>query len=560
MRLDRRGDSEFSDIILHSNAHTQQIQDRKHFSSIHGSPAFSFVDWGDNIPLSPAQHFGFKSNALAVSEQSDNTRHPLGMKKPYRHTKIIFTVGPSSEDQERLTELIREGVDVCRINMAHASHDWTREIVKRVRDAAAEADRQIALLMDVKGPEIRTGALDEPLVLKKGDALELWVIDPPFTPDHPATTVNYPHLVKDLKSGDEILVDSGLLRFKVMVVDEAKVVCETLIGGQLGSRRHINLPGVRVSLPCLTQKDRDDARLGTELGMDFFALSFVREPEDVEVLRRLLREHGSEASIIAKIEDQQGLANLEEIITAADGIMVARGDLGIECPYEDLPIIQQRAVEACIGQHKPAIVATHMLESMTGNPVPTRAEVSDVAAAVAQRTDCLMLSGETTVGKYPVECVRVFKRVAGRLESASSADSLRPLVSDSVRAKMMRSAAVLANDVGDSCLVVFTRKGRLVRLLSSLRPLKSPIFAFTDKPLIFRKMLLLWGVEPFLIDFEEDREETVEKALRLLRSKGWANPDQWAVVVANVLRKGRGVDSIQLRKIEAELQPDPEIA
>ncbi|MET3873665.1 pyruvate kinase [Puniceicoccus vermicola] len=471
----------------------------------------------------------------------------------HRNTKIIFTIGPATDTPEMLRALIREGVDICRINMAHAPREDLAGIVSRVREAGKDEGRDIAIMVDIKGPEIRTGEVSEPLQLKAGDLLDLACSeDADEQPDVPLVQVNYPGLINDLKEGSSILVDNGLLRFKVLKKTESRLQCEVEIGGKMGSRRHINLPGTHVSLPALTKKDYLDIEFSVAAGVDFFAQSFVREPEDVESFRRVLSEKGSSARIIAKIEDQQAISNLDDIIRASDGLMVARGDLGIECPYEDLPVIQKRAVTTCIRLRKPAIVATHMLESMIENPVPTRAEVSDITYAVAERTDAIMLSGETTVGKFPLDCVRVFKRIAETTEKLDNVATRVPLDLRNPKSKLVRSAARLAEDVDNASVIVFTRAGNLPQTVSSLRPVGTPIFAFTDQPHLVPQMRLIRGVHPFLIDFAEDGETTIQSAFRLLTEHGYVAVGSWAVLITTVLRRKRLVDGLQLRQVDPQ--------
>ena len=270
------------------------------------------------------------------------------MPNHFRQTKIIFTIGPASQDVETLESLIAEGVDVCRFNMAHASVEWVKKTVANIREAGQKAGRSVALLMDVKGPEIRTGDLAAPLMLSKGDLVDFILASgQPAEPGIPQVSVNYPKLITDLKLGDSLLVDSGMIRLKVVQKLPGSLRCTTETGGSLGSRRHINLPGVRVDLPSLTNKDKQDVEFGIEMGFDYFALSFVRESADIELLRRFLIDHHSKARIVAKIEDQQAISNLESIIRASDGLMIARGDLGIECPFEELPVIQKRSIALC---------------------------------------------------------------------------------------------------------------------------------------------------------------------------------------------------------------------
>ncbi len=471
----------------------------------------------------------------------------------HRNTKIIFTIGPATDKPEMLRALIREGVDICRINMAHAPREELSGIVARVREAGRDVGRDIAIMVDIKGPEIRTGEVEEPLQLKKGDRLDFACAeDTQEKQDIPLIDVNYPGLINDLEEGSSILVDNGLMRFKVLKKTARRLHCEVEIGGKMGSRRHINLPGTRVSIPALTKKDFLDIESSLEAGVDFFAQSFVREPEDVETFRRVLSEKGSSARIIAKIEDQQAITNLDDIIRASDGLMVARGDLGIECPYEDLPVIQKRAVSTCIQLRKPAIVATHMLESMIENPVPTRAEVSDITYAVAERTDAIMLSGETTVGKYPLDCVRVFKRIAETTEKLDNPATRLPLDLRNPKSKLVRSAANLAEDVEGACVIVFTRAGNIPQTLSSLRPTSTPIYAFTDQPHLVPQMRLIRGVEPFLVEFAGEREVTIQSAFRLLIERGHVEVGSWAVLITTVLRRRRIVDGLQLRQVEPQ--------
>ncbi|MGE9294684.1 MAG: pyruvate kinase, partial [Puniceicoccales bacterium] len=365
-------------------------------------------------------------------------------------------------------------------------------------------------------------------------------------------TVNYPKFSRDVQPGATLLVDSGLVRMKILEIMDDRVRCEVMIPGPMGNRRHINLPGTKISLPALTEKDRGDIDLGVAEGCDFFALSFVREADDLDIMRRYLAERGSQARIIAKIEDQTAITNLDSIIVAADALMVARGDLGIECPYEQLPVIQRRAVNKCIEQKKPVIIATHMLESMIENPLPTRAEVSDIANAVFEKADAVMLSGETTTGKYPVECVNVMDRISRQIERELRNEPLSPnVLLKTPKARMLKASTQLAEELRAG-IVVYSRRGYLAEVLSALRPGYSPIFLFTDEPLLFRQMLLLRGVEPFLMDFSDDSEETIQRSFERLKTSRhrWATPGDWMVVITNVLAGNRSIDSVQMRQVE----------
>jgi pyruvate kinase len=471
-------------------------------------------------------------------------------KEAYSLTKIVFTLGPASESEAMLEKLILGGVDVCRLNMAHGDEAWTRTMIRRVRDVCRRTQRHIALLMDVKGPEIRTADIPVPIDLAEGQHIDLLPAPGASQGGVPAVGVNYPHMGGDVSAGTMVLVDSGLIRLEVLSTSAERIRCRVSVGGKLTSRRHINLPGVKVRLPALTAKDRADVAVGVEESVDFFALSFVREADDVDILRRLLSDLKSPARIISKIEDQSGIANLDEIIVASDAVMVARGDLGIEVPMEDLPMIQRRMVEACIRHRKPVIVATQLLESMITSPVPTRAEVSDIAAAVWATADAIMLSGETTTGKYPLECVQFMKRVAGRIEGSAVKGYNTSLPLKTNKDRLLRSAVVLAQELGDAGVIVFTRNGLLPQALASLRALRCPIYAFTDDPQVFRHMLLMWGVEPFLVQFTVDPEETISSAFDYLLKRGWVKSGDWMVVVTNVLAGKKTIDSIQMRPVE----------
>lgn len=466
----------------------------------------------------------------------------------YRHTKIIATLGPATESKERLEQLIRSGVDVIRLNMAHATGEWITTVVNRIRELSTEVSRHIAIMMDVKGPEIRTGVVAEAIELKVGDHFEFYTQTP--TEGVRGVSVNYPNLPADVKVGATVLVDSGLIRLQILEKDETRVQCRVMTPGRLGSRRHINLPGVDVSLPSLTEKDERDIRDGVAAGIDFVALSFVRRGEDIQTLRTFLDGLGSKARIIAKIEDQTGLRNLEDIVKATDAVMVARGDLGIEIDYHVLPLVQSRIVEMCQAQGKPVIIATHLLESMISVPMPTRAEVSDISTAVREQADAIMLSGETTTGLYPLECVEVMKNIVRSIEP-----TVKRRLNDSVRldepkAKMLRSAALLAQDLGQSGIVVFTRSGFLAYMLAALRAQGVPIYAFTDNEALFRQLLLPWGVEPFLMPFSDDPEETIQNALAYLKRRDWCSAGAWLVVITNALAHGKVIDTLQLRQVE----------
>jgi pyruvate kinase len=466
-----------------------------------------------------------------------------------RKTKIICTLGPATETSETLRQLIQKGTDVFRLNMSHATHEWVREIVPRIRRLAQAAGRPVALLLDTQGPAIRTGELKTNLQLHPGDILEFTVhgtkSKEPYSVD-----VNYPGFVNDVTVGNTILLDNGLIKLVVLQKGSNRVRCKVLSEAVLGSRRHINLPRVHVNLPPLTKKDVADVALGTELEMDFVALSFVREKSDIEQLRHLLAKQKSKAQIVAKIEDQLAVASIDKMIETADVIMVARGDLGIECPMEELPIIQRRIVKKCIRLGKPVVIATQLLESMITNRLPTRAEVTDVANAVFEQADALMLTAETTIGRYPVQCVEALNRVAIRIERSGGAGYAEGVLLDNVRQKTVASAVALANSLEDSKLVVFTLHGRMARYASNLRPQRAPIFAFTPGEQLYRQLALYWGVFPMRIDFTKGPDKTIASAEKFLRDKKLAVPGNRLVIISDVHMGRAMIDSIQLRVVK----------
>jgi len=466
----------------------------------------------------------------------------------YRHTKIVATLGPATQSPEKLRALITNGVDVMRLNMAHATPMWVAEILKQIREASWDVGRSVGVMMDVKGPEIRTGRVEEPIELTEGMRFEFYTENP--TGDVAAVDVNYRGLPADVVVGDTILVDSGLIRLKIIEKDETHVRCEVRDPGKLGSRRHINLPGVKVNLPPLTSKDENDLVAGVKAGIDFVALSFVREAEDVKILRGFLDNLGSKARIISKIEDQSGVQNIAEIVRASDAIMVARGDLGIEIDYHMLPVVQTQIVEHCKREGKPVIIATQLLESMISAPMPTRAEIGDVCNAVREMADAIMLSGETTIGRYPLECVEVLKNIIRSNEPTVQRSINRTIELRTPKAKMLRSAVTLAQELENTAIVVFTRTGFLGYVLGALRGQGVPIFAFTDVEIVFRQLTLPRGIEPFHIEFDDDPEVTIKRSFEILKKENWPIAGKWLVVITNALAHGKIIDTLQLRYVE----------
>lgn len=464
-----------------------------------------------------------------------------------RKTKIIATLGPATESEAMLGELMEVGVNVFRLNMSHASHDWVRVVVGRIRRLSEKRGRHVAVLMDTQGPAIRTGDLPAKLDLKAGDVFTFTVRGHRSEEVYSVDT-NYDDLINDIRVGDHVLVDNGVIEMLVKEKRDKELVCEVLTPGTMGSRRHINLPGVKVNLPALTEKDLADLDLGAELGVDWVALSFVRQANDLALLRQVLAAKGREdIQVVAKIEDQSAVRNINEILDAADGIMVARGDLGIECPYEELPIIQRRIVKKCVALGKPVIVATHMLESMISNPSPTRAEITDVANAVFEEADAIMLSGETTVGKYPKKCVQVLDRVARRIERSGTIEFHKLLHLVRERDKVAAAAVHMANQLPADGLCVFTHRGQMAATCAALRPRHCPIFAFTPYPRLANKLALRYGIIPVTMELKADPAETILDAERMLVERGFLAAGARVVVVTLTAVGDKLADTVQLR-------------
>ena len=465
-----------------------------------------------------------------------------------RKTKIICTLGPASDSDVVIGDLILAGTNIFRLNMSHARHDWVRDVVKRIRRIAAGLQANCGILLDTQGPAIRTGDLSAKLNLKPGDIFEFTVRGAKSEEQY-SVDVNYDGLIDDINVGDVVLVDNGVIHMKVLEKKANRMKCQLLTEGDLGSRRHINLPGVKVNLPPLTAKDLEDIELGVEVGVDFVALSFCREAADILELKRVLRSLGSNARTVAKIEDQNAVRYIKDIVRAADSIMVARGDLGIECKMEELPIIQRRIIKECIQFGRPVIVATHMLESMIMNPIPTRAEITDVANAVFEQADAVMLSGETAQGKYPVECVKVLDRVAQRIALSGGAGYANDAILATQRQKTIRSAVMLANSIEDSKLVVFTRTGEMADQTSHLRPERTPIFVFTSTQEAVRHQTMNWNSHAFHLDFTTDAEETFAEAEKFLIQQKFVASGDKLIVLRELIEGEERFESIQIRTV-----------
>ncbi len=466
-----------------------------------------------------------------------------------RQTKIICTIGPVTESYEMLLAMANAGMNVARLNMSHGDHETHKRVIERIKKMNAETGHSVAMLMDTQGPEIRTGDLKSELHLVTGDEITVSVRGQESVEEN-SLQINYEDLITSVEVGDRITVDNGIINLEVLEKQQRTMKCRVIDGGVVKSKRHVNLPGIRVNLPAITEKDRRDVQFAIENDLDFIALSFVRTPGDVRELRALLEKGNSHIKIIAKIEDQEGLRNVSDIIRESDAVMVARGDLGVEINIEDLPNVQRQIVRSCAIQGKPVIVATHLLESMIENPIPTRAEVTDVANAVYEEVDAIMLSGETTVGKYPIKCIEYMERVALASEKIRGLSFSKELSLDLPKQHLATCAVQLAEAVKAKGIIVITKRGLMASYACNSRPHGSPIFAFTFDPRIQRQMMLLRNVDARCFTPNSDSEKMIAEAFGMLMESGDAVLGDQFVVISDLIVKD-GVDAIQLRAIPA---------
>ncbi len=467
-----------------------------------------------------------------------------------RRAKIVATLGPSCSTEAVFRELLRAGLDVARLNFSHGTHPEKLKLIEMVRKVSSEEGKPICILGDLQGPKIRTGRLKNriPVQLKTGQRLTITPRDIAGTATLIATT--FPTLAENLEPGARILLSDGLIELYVVAVNGLDTECEVVNGGLLGEHKGINLPGIPVRVPSLTAKDEEDLEFAIRSGVDAIAVSFVRTAEDIRLVRHRVAAMGAETWIIAKLEKPQAIQHLESILEAADGVMVARGDLGVEMPPEKVPAIQKHVIRRAGDYRKPVITATQMLESMIENPRPTRAEASDVANAIYDGTDAVMLSAETAAGKYPVEAVKMMAKIV--LETESQEPLLRATdrgqsghVRLSVAETICESMAHAAEDLDISAIAVFTETGTTARQLSKYRP-KSPIFGLSSVERVIHRMTLLWGVHPLLCNKLATAEQMVETAERLLEEGGYVQPRQILGIVAGTRTKSGSTNFLRL--------------
>jgi pyruvate kinase len=480
-----------------------------------------------------------------------------------RRAKIICTIGPACHSEAAMRDLLRLGMDVARLNFSHGSHEEHARNIERLRRAAAKENRSVCILQDLQGPKIRTGRLErhEPILLESGSTVIITPRDITGTPTRISTT--FPDLASELAPDARILLRDGLIELRVRTVRGKDVVCDILNGGMLGEHQGINLPGTALSIPALTEKDRKDLQFGLKHGVDAVALSFVRSAADVNMVRRIVAGRGSDTPLIAKLEKPQAIDHLEEILGACDGVMVARGDLGVEMAPEKVPVIQKHVIRRAAQWRKPVITATQMLESMIENPRPTRAEASDVANAIFDGSDSVMLSAETASGRYPREAVAMMSRIVIEAESNMGEFTLPRRRRDrhglSIAETICESIAHAAEDLPMGAIAVFTETGNTARMISKYRP-QAPIYAFTHNATVAQRTNLYWGVQPVKCDQALSIDHMVDMAEEELLSRSLLKSGDVLGVVAGTRQASGSTNFMRLHTVtteEADAVPRP---
>ena len=454
-------------------------------------------------------------------------------KREIKKTKIACTIGPASSDPAIMEAMIREGMDVARLNFSHGDHHGHGEKIAQLKRLSEKVGRPVAILQDLGGGKVRVGEIEGgTIVLETGATITLTTKH--TTGNAQKISVTYAGLAQDVKERDIILLADGTLELTVVAVKPPEITCEVVVGGELSSHKGINMPSGELRVKALTDKDKEDLAFGVEAGVDLIALSYVRGRDDILEAKEVLRTHNADSPIIAKIERNEALGHIEEIMDAADGIMVARGDLGVEIPLEEVPLIQKELIKRANSLGKPVITATQMLRSMVESPRPTRAEASDVANAILDGTDAIMLSEETATGRYPVEAVQFMVMIAQTTERSFPHEAFlppNPYQKEEIADSMSHAACRLAEDLGVAAIITPTRTGRTARLVSRYRP-RYPILAFSPKPPTVRQLILSWGVHPILVSEFTNVDEIVGKGITAALQRGWVAKGQRVVVTA----------------------------
>ena len=472
-----------------------------------------------------------------------------------KKTKVVCTMGPNTNDRELLKKLIKNGMDVARFNFSHGDHEEQKSRMDLLKELRQELNTNTAILLDTKGPEIRTGVLKggKRIMLKAGEQFTLTTEE--IEGDESKVSITYEGLVQDVDAGRVILIDDGLIELKVVGKSEKEIFCEVINGGELGERKGVNVPNVAVRLPAITEKDKDDIRFGVEQGIDFIAASFVRNAECVLEIKAYLKELGAPyVPIIAKVENAEGIKNIDEIIRAADGVMVARGDLGVEIPAEEVPYLQKMIIQKCNMNFKTVITATQMLDSMMRNPRPTRAEVTDVANAVYDGTDAVMLSGETAQGKYPLEAlqmmVHIIQNTEQHLDYEGMLEKTGGHLKSGVSSAIGYSSVLAASNLNAKCIITPSVSGATARVVSNLRP-RQVILGVTPNERTLRRMSIYWGVKPIKSQAFNTTDDICDGAIELAKVKQFVETGEIVVITAGIpspnVKKERSATSNMMR-------------
>ena len=468
-----------------------------------------------------------------------------------RRTKIVATIGPASQETAILERLLAAGVDVARLNFSHGTHETHAVVIERVREIAARLDRPVAILQDLAGPKIRIGELagGQPVTLREGATVTI-TTDESVTGSESLLSTTYPALPRDVRPGDRVLLDDGNLALRVAAVTGESVVCTVINGGVLKPHKGMNLPGVALSTPALTDKDRADLAFGVARGVDYVALSFVRRAADVRETKALVAQLGGTAAVIAKIEKPEAIADLAGIIAEADGVMVARGDLGVELSTEEVPTLQKHIIAATNRAGKVVITATQMLESMVTSPRPTRAEASDVANAIVDGTDAVMLSAETAAGRFPVESIETMARIALYTEEHLAIEPPEKIVGRGSTAAMAlaRVARAVAEELDCRLIVTFTESGMTAELASTFQP-RTPIVALTPRPETVRRLTLWWGVLPLLLQEAGTTDEMIVSGEALLKAHGLVKSGDTLLMLAGLSHKAGATNMLRVHSV-----------
>lgn len=527
--------SSFNTISMRVSETTNNITSRR--GSDNGSP--NLVD---------------KKFSFGLHATDSNYEDRTALINAQRKTKIVCTIGPSTDTREMIWKLAEAGMNVARLNMSHGDHKSHQKTVDLVKEYNAQfEDKVIAIMLDTKGPEVRSGDVPQPILLKEGQEFNFTINRGVCTED--TVSVNYDDFVTDVEAGDMLLVDGGMMSLVVKSKTADTVKCEVVDGGELKSRRHLNVRGKSATLPSITEKDWEDIKFGVDNKIDFYAVSFVKDAQVIHELKDYLKKNNADIHVIPKIESADSIPNLQSIIAASDGAMVARGDLGAELPIEEVPLLQEEIIRRCHSMQKPVIVATNMLESMIDHPTPTRAEVSDIAIAVREGADAIMLSGETAHGKYPLKAVKVMHTVALKTESALPTSSIPPnsIAQKSHMSEMFAFHATTIANTLETPIIVFTRTGSMAVQLSHYRP-SATIFAFTNEETVKQRLILYHGVHPIYMKFSDDAEETFSRALNLLMEKQLIEEGGHVTLVQSGMQpiwRRESTHHIQVRKVQS---------